>query len=583
MRQFVADFETTTNEDDCRVWVFGIMELGNHDNVTIGYTIEDFMKWCMEQPDNPRVYFRNLKFDSAFFIYWLFTNGFRHVSSAERETNTFTTVINNKGLFYAVEVVFYLKGKKVNKVTFWDSMKLIPLSIEATAETFKLPYKKRKIDYDRHNNLPVGSPITDEEREYLLTDLLIDAISIEYFHSQGLNRMTIGSCALHEYKTLIGKSEFKKRFPTLRADCHNEIKQAYKGGYVYVMPEVAERQLKRGIVLDKNSMFPWIMKEKLLPWGTPIFYRGEYKPDAMYPLYIQTIRCSFELKPGMLPTLQIKNSIWFSGTEYLRSSEDRELTLCLTSVDLDLFLKHYEVYNLEYVSGWKFRGAKGMFDVYIDKWNAKKIEARANDNPGLEYIAKLYLNNLYGKFGTSNKLQEKIPYLSEKDGAIHYKDTKATEKDGIYLPVAAFVTSWARSELVTSAQTIIDDYNSGKSKIRFVYSDTDSLHCLSDDYSLPEGLEIDKYKLGAWKFESKFRRAKFLRTKCYIEDSTRDVYNDSPEWDLKVTVAGMPEGCKDQVSFHNFRIGATYSGKKQPKAVKGGVVLQAIDFTIKKV
>lgn len=583
MRQYVADFESTTNENDCRVWAWGVMELGNHENTTIGYTIDDFMVWCMQQPDNPRIYFQNLKFDSSFIIYWLIANGYRHVSAKERETNTFTTIISNKGLFYAVEIIFYLKGKKVKKATFWDSMKLIPLSVEAIAETFKLPYKKLKIDYDRHNNLPAGSPISEDEKKYLIHDLLIVATAIEYFHSQGLDRMTIGSCALNEYKNIIGKNKFKLWFPTPKPILHNETKSSYKGGYVIVNPKFIGKEVSSGIVLDKNSMFPWVMKTKLLPWGTPIFYKGEYKEDKMYPLYIQTIRCGFELKEGMLPTLQLKHSMFFSGTEYLMTSDGRELTLCLTSVDLELFLKHYEVFNIEYMSGWKFRGAVGMFDEYIDKWNGNKVKARAEDNAGLEYISKLYLNNLYGKFGTSNELREKIPYIDEKDGAVHYKDTKPELKDGIYLPMATFITSYARFEEITAAQTICDDYNAGKSNIQFVYGDTDSLHLLSEDFSIPEGLHIDRFELGAWKVEGKFKRAKFIRTKCYIEEFTKDIESDNPEYSLKVTVAGMPDGCKDQVTFDNFKIGATYTGKKQPKTVKGGVILQNIDFTIKKV
>ena len=44
----------------------------------------------------------------------------------------------------------------------------------------------------------------------------------------------------------------------------------------------------------------------------------------------------------------------------------------------------------------------------------------------------------------------------------------------------------------------------------------------------------------------------------------------------------MPKGCYDQVNFRNFKIGATFVGKKQPKKVKGGVVLASVDFTIKK-
>ena len=107
------------------------------------------------------------------------------------------------------------------------------------------------------------------------------------------------------------------------------------------------------------------------------------------------------------------------------------------------------------------------------------------------------------------------------------------------------------------------------------------MHCISPDFELPEGLTISDYDLGAWKFETKFNKAKFLRQKCYIENSTEDVKNDDPEYELKITVAGMPKDCYQYVNFNNFKIGASYAGKKAPKIVPGGVVLQEIDFTIK--
>ena len=108
----------------------------------------------------------------------------------------------------------------------------------------------------------------------------------------------------------------------------------------------------------------------------------------------------------------------------------------------------------------------------------------------------------------------------------------------------------------------------------------------SPGFKLPEGLEIDPYKLGAWKYESKFYGedgcgAKFLRQKCYIKNLTEDVDNPNPEYKLKVTVAGMPEECYDQVTFDNFKIGANYFGKKTPMTVEGGTVLVEGTFTIK--
>lgn len=599
MASFVADFETTTNPTDCRVWAYAICEVGNKNNILIGNTIDDFMNWCKDRIENDLVYFHNLKFDSQFIINWLFKNGFKHTTEPrDKASHTFNTMINDKGLFYQIEVIFYKRGKRVNKVVFQDSYKLIPLGVKDIAKSLKLEITKLKIDYDAHNNLPEGADLTDQEKEYIKHDVLIVAHGIEYFYSQGLNKMTIGACALAEYKSIIHKSTFDRLFPVPKY--HEDVKQSYKGGFTYLNPKFAEKTVKNGIVLDVNSLYPSVMYDSNLPYGTPIFFKGEYEPDPLYPLYTQMLKCQFELKKGKIPTIQIKHGFDFKGSEYLQSSGDTEVVLCLNSVDLEIFLDHYDVYNLEYVSGWKFRGTKGLFKEYIDKWSTNKIQAKESANHGLYLISKLMLNSLYGKFGTDIRVKEKIPYIGA-DKQLHYKDSNIKSRDGIYIAMASFITSYARKVTITSAQKIMDDYNSGKSKIQFVYADTDSLHCVSDDFSLPEGLDIDPVKLGAWKFESKFTKAKFLRQKCYIEKEiiTEKEYLKGLEDDdentflyskvkdkyyyLKITVAGMPNSCYPYVTFNNFKIGASYKGKVVPKLVPNGIILEDIDFTIQKV
>lgn len=579
MSTFVADFETTTIIEDCRVWAFAICEVGNSDNVIIGTTIDEFMAWCRNQKENHKVLFHNLKFDGQFIMSWLFHNGFTHTTDPyEKNSLTFNTLISDQGLYYQIEVIFYRKGKNVNKVIFQDSLKLIPLSVDAIAKSFKMEISKLEIDYNSHNYLPIGSPLSKEEEEYIKHDVQIVAKAVEYFYSQGLTKMTIGSCALEEYKKLIEKRHFKRYFPTPKY--HEDVKQSYRGGFTYLNPKFASKEVKNGIVLDVNSLYPSVMYDSDLPFGTPIFFKGEYIKDEIYPLYTQMIRCQFEIKKGKIPTIQIKHGYDFVSNEYLESSNGLEVTLCLNSVDLELFFEHYEVYNIEYISGWKFKSTKGLFTSYIDKWSGNKIKAKEEGNHGLYLISKLFLNSLYGKFGTDTKVVSKIPYLGDDD-VIHFKNSEVEYKDGIYVAMASFITSYARRKTITSAQKVMDNYNNGKSKIQFVYADTDSLHCISPNFELPEGLDIDPYKLGAWKYESKFNRAKFLRQKCYIENSTEDIENKDPEYKLKITVSGMPKSCYPYVDFNNFEIGSSYKGKKSPKIVKGGVVLEEIDFTIK--
>ena len=153
-------------------------------------------------------------------------------------------------------------------------------------------------------------------------------------------------------------------------------------------------------------------------------------------------------------------------------------------------------------------------------------------------------------------------------------------REPIYIPVASFITSYARSDIIKSSQRIRDYSLKKYGEDLYVYSDTDSIHCLfNENEDLSEILDIDDYRLGAWKLESKFKRGKYIRQKCYIELG----YNEK----LNVTVAGLPKKLGDIITFDNFNKGFTTEGmnienkKLTYKHVKGGVVLVDTDFTIK--
>lgn len=102
--------------------------------------------------------------------------------------------------------------------------------------------------------------------------------------------------------------------------------------------------------------------------------------------------------------------------------------------------------------------------------------------------------------------------------------------------------------------------------------DTDSIHTLLNIEELKKFCEIDDYKLGAWAWEGFATKAKFVRQKCYIEEL---------EGKMKITCAGLPDNCYDQVTWENFKEGFTAHGKLTYKYVKGGVKLVETDFTIK--
>lgn len=589
---YTADFETTTIESDCRVWAWGVCEIGNTDNFTYNNTLDSFMEFC-ENSNNSNFYFHNLKFDGAFILCWLFEHGFKHVTERKKEqTQTFSTLISDKGQFYSIKIVFKKQGKKTKYVKIYDSLKILPFSAAQIAKGFNLPFQKLELDYTTFR--PVGHVLTETEISYLYHDVKIVAAALDVLFKQNLTKMTQGSNALFDYKNTVGEKTFSKWFPLPKYD--KDVRQSYKGGFTYLSPRYKNKDITTGLVFDVNSLYPWVMRECSLPFGEPIYFNGEYKPDKLYNMYIQMFSCEFEIKKGYIPTIQLKNNLSFMPTEYITDSGGQTVTMCLTSVDFELFKAHYHVYNLEFHGGYKFKSATGLFNSYIDKWIKVKNESTINGNKAMRTLAKLMLNALYGKFATSPEVCSKIPFYD--NGVVKYRKGEKESKDPVYIPVGTFITAWARHKTITNAQKLYK---------YFVYADTDSLH-LSLDLSpeilklnnkeiehlttedlkkygieLPEDFEIDPVKLGAWKCESRFYRARFIRQKTYIEDwNTPETWNTDNYNNelLNITCAGMPQACYQYVTWENFKEGATYQGKLQPKNVKGGIILKDIEFTI---
>ena len=483
---------------------------------------------------------------------YLFQNGFTHTEEKILKDNQFSTLISDKGQFYSIRIQF----DNGSKVTIYDSLKILPFSVEQISKAFGLPMQKLEIDYKAARE--VGHILTEQEIAYIKNDVVIVAEALSILFKQGLNKMTQGSNAMSDYKKVIGSKEFTRHFPP--PDYDSDIRQAYRGGFTYLQPKYVDKDIENGIVLDVNSLYPYVMHERLLPYGEGIFFEGEYKQDDLYPLYVQMFRCNFEIKDNHIPTLQIKHSLSFCPTEYLTSSNGEDVTLTLTSVDLALFKEHYNLYNVEYFSGWKFKGSTELFKPYIDKWYKIKQESTLNGNKPMRTLAKLMQNALYGKFALNPRVQSKIPYY--EDNRVKYRYGEVEYRNPVYIPVGCFVTAWARDKTIRAAQNC---YN------RFVYADTDSLHLIGTDY--PEELEIDPVKLGAWKHESTFTRARFIRQKSYIEEI---------DGVLNVTCAGLPSAGHKYVTWENFHAGAVYSGKLMPTHVPGGIVLKDVDFTIKR-
>lgn len=542
--------------------------------MTFGEDIDSFINYCSLINESSSFYFHNLKFDGEFIIHYLLTHGFVHVNEKKLGVNQFSTIISDLNVFYCIKVKF----KEEVIISFFDSLKLLNFSVEEVAKAFNLSIKKLEIDYKAKREK--GHKITDEEKEYLKHDVMIMSLALEKMFEMKITRMTIASNAMNFFKDTISKKRFEEWFKPPLYD--KDLRQAYKGGFTYLNEIYRGKEVKEGIVLDVNSLYPSVMYYSPMPYGEGIYFDGKYVPDKLYNLYIQNITCQFRIKKDMIPTIQIKNNLSFVPTEYLSSSNGESINLTLTNVDLKLFLEHYDIYDVSYNWGWKYKSSTKIFKSYIDYWNELKVKATKEGNKPLRTIAKLMLNSLYGKFAASPEGRSKIPYLD--NNIVKYKLSELEERTAYYLPISIFITSWARDKTIRSAQAVYH---------RFIYADTDSLHLEGTD--IPENLLISDTELGKWKIESTFKRGKYLRQKCYIEEAVTPVdeiekfKKENPEClhlvskdsIINIVCAGMPKGCYKNVTWENFDYGSVFDGKLGIKHTDGGIVLVDTTFTIK--
>lgn len=544
---WAADFETTTDENDCRVWSWGVVNVDT-DEYHEGIYLKTFVEFCMEE--NMLIYFHNLKFDGVFLLSWLFENGLTHTEDRVPKKNQFSSIISRQGAWYSIVVTW---GNGVT-TTFHDSLKKLPMSVKELARAFELDIKKGEIDY--HKPRPIGYVPTPEESEYQENDVRIVAQALKVVMSEGSTKMTVGADSMAHFKKLMGPKHFARRFPGIPLDVDGEIRRAYRGGFTYAAERFRKQVVGRGRTYDVNSLYPAVMRGSYLPIDepTPIDELPDFEDPKNLTVFAVTIVA--ELKDRHIPCIQIKNSGQFTSTEYLTSITEPTVVWC-TSVDMRLWVRHYNLEILEFHGGYEFRGASGIFDQYIDHW----MKVKENSTGGLRALAKLHLNSLYGKFATNPDHTGRTPYLNS-DGVLAFREGPEDIGEPSYTPMGVFITAYARSITITAAQDNYDD---------FLYADTDSLHLLGSGEH-PEGLDVHPSRIGAWKHEYDFVRAVFSRAKCYTEVKANG--------EVETHIAGMPEHLAQTVTVEHHVTGHVFDGKLMPKRVPGGLVLVPTTFKL---
>lgn len=651
-RVFVGDFETTVYEGqtDTEVWASACVELFTED-VKIFHSIKEQFDYFLSLKTSLICYYHNLKFDGNFWLSFLLKdlkytqaigglNEFYFLEDKDMPDKSFKYLISNMGQWYSITI-------KVHNhyIVLRDSLKLLPFSVRKIGKSFGTKHKKLDMEYSGYRY--AGCEITDEEKSYIANDVLVVKEALEIMYNEGHKKLTIGSCCLNEYRKTYSTDTYNKMFPDLYAmeldpliyDCENAgeyIRKAYKGGWCYLAKGKENKIYHNGTTADVNSLYPSMMSSESgnsYPIGYPYFVRDEEKfwklvnsesPDKIY--WFIRIKTRFELKPNMLPCIQIKRNPLYKANEWLETSDiynsktgeyhrtyldtdgivkTAQVVLTLTQTDYKLIQEHYKLYETEFLDGCMFEAQSGIFDEYIEKYKQMKITSKG----ARRELAKLFLNNLYGKMASSKNSSFKIAYLGDDD-VIGFKYQKAFDKVAGYIPCGCSITSYARNFTIRSAQK---NYH-GKNKAGFIYADTDSIHCdLKPDEIT--GIEVHERDFCKWKLESCWDDGIFVRQKTYIEHVTHEDLEpiEKPYYNIKC--AGMTARCKELLNasllhqtveefnsssdtkltpieedfistkrgLTDFKTGLIIPSKLRPQTIKGGVILVETNYEMRDV
>lgn len=656
-RYFVGDFETTVyeNQEDTQVWASAVVEMYDED-VKIHHSINETFDYLVSLKSNIVIYYHNLKFDGSFWLSYLMVNlGFEQairktgdndydvewLRTKDMRNNTFKYVISDMGQWYSITIK--VKGYTIE---IRDSLKLLPFSVRKIGKSFGTKHKKLDMEYVGFRY--AGCEITDEEKKYIANDVLVVKEALEIMYKEGHNKLTIGSCCLEEFKRTYDSRDYKSLFPDLQEITLNQerygsatagdyIRKSYKGGWCYLVKGREGKTAANGTTADVNSLYPSMMSSESgnrYPVGKPTFWHGNYLPlEAINPevYYFVRIRTRFYLKENYLPCIQIKGSWLYNGTQWLESSDilnkktgeyhtcyrdlngevqEARVTLTLTMTDFELIREHYDLVDFEILDGCYFDSMIGLFDDYIEKYKKIKMESEG----ALRELAKLFLNNLYGKMASSTNSSFKYAYIRE-DNSVGFVEVAEYNKQEGYIPIGSAITSYARNFTIRAAQLNFH----GADKAGFIYADTDSIHC---DIAPEEvqGITVDPVKFCCWKLEAQWDNAIFTRQKTYIEHVTHESDKQGNMKQVEpfynVRCAGMPENCKEYFVYslegltaqvfeekypnvwaklseenrefvttprtiEDFKVGLKINGKLLPKRIRGGIVLKETTYEMR--
>lgn len=575
-----------------RVW------LGGHKNLQTGISqvftaLDALMFNILKRGDNQHTEYavHNLKFDGSYMVPWLMNHGYACVQTKPQE-HEFSVLIDDRNSWYSIVI----QVTKRRKVLLWDSLKLFPTSLEYLHEIYGTPTHKLHEYSSFYELVRDESHIpTDEELNYFENDLAVLSETIRsHINLYGLRfKKTQASQSFYNFEQSF--KQWKLRFPPLDEETDQKIRKSYWGGISHVaVPHKSKDQFNIG-VYDINSSYPYQLANKRMPYGRIVKSKGLDQYPDMSKFWVAEAYVIFTLKPHCIPCIPTKSisenkpitlDHWLSHSEGV-------VKMLFCNIDFFTIQKSYDIQVVQWCWSlhWAWKKQKEIAN-FVHQNNDTKVHFKnlakqtKSAQERMDYLtqsnrAKIDNNSFYGKFGEEIIKQGKTPHLIENEVSyVLDRYEVIPEQRRRFLPLAIATTAWGRQQLVNLANILSED---------FLYCDTDSVHfLLRGDHKLQKAIhskliEVDDNQLGAWKLEGHFKFGRYLRPKCYMEE-TMDGH-------MEVTLAGLPadkhtgarsktRSCCTKENFHLGLVIPGGNGKLRTIRTKTGSKLVPTDYKI---
>lgn len=554
------------------------MLIGHYDGFQFRYfeSTKEFLDFIFERGTNCTIYAHNGgAYDFLFILQCLVRNYKPGAYEVDKFIPRGSSILTFKVL-KRHETVGPRGGRKsrTQKITFVDSLALLPFSLKKLTTSFGVKSAKSDWDHDRYKY------VCPELVEYLELDCKGLYESLKVFFNWPMVRrvkpaMTMASQALKVFQTTMLRD-----IEPIKGWTEEFVRNGYFGGrteifkpfYVHKSSPVSNhskliKNLKNDDLLnyyDVNSLYPYVMRENRFPIAVdgPTYLSVQWDKMGMW-------ECEVDVPKNMwIPPLGVSMYIDPVTKRVYPSTPNRPGKFIFP---VGRFRGHWTTEELAYAcslgvkvircfGGVTFKDGGAIFKDFIDMLYAIRVDPKSS--PVDNMIAKLLMNSCYGRFGINTMREQMIiddgrapitgstwvfPFPDPNSARPYLvRFAKIEQEVNMFtnVSIAAYVTSYARIHMHKQYMKCDDLY----------YTDTDSIITTSQ---FKEGKE-----LGQMKLELQAEIGCFLLPKSYSVVPTAEWAKKLKikEGQAKTALKGVSLSPKDLGRLHPLDFYEAYEG-----------------------